>query len=273
MYQILVTMKNNKKYSEYNIEKTEKEIIDEYIVPYISNDDFFLGSCYVNKKNIEEILVKETDQKIEGIQGYLQSTVGRNVIYIYSKENTLRNDCCGRNIVSDLIKKALVIERENKADLKEKTLKSTVKNNKVFIVHGHDKEMRETVARFIEKIELEAIILYEQANSGKTIIEKIEENTDVRYGIVLYSPCDHGKSQNEEELKNRARQNVVLEHGYLMGKLGRKNVIALTKGELELPSDLSGVINPKYDSEGFWKFKVAKELKENGLEIDLNKVW
>ncbi|MGL5621193.1 TIR domain-containing protein [Cetobacterium sp.] len=274
MYHILAKMKDGKNYFEYNIEKTEEEIIKEYIIPYVDCDDFFLESGFVNRRDIGEIIVKNVNEKIERIRDYLQNQVAINVIYFYTNETALENDICGKNIVSDLIKKLQLLRAKEKKSEKKLEIKSEIitQNNKIFIVHGHDIEMRETVARFVEKIGLEAVILYEQTNGGKTIIEKIEENTDVRYGIILYSPCDHGKSQKEEKLKNRPRQNVVLEHGYLMAKLGRKNVIALTKGELELPSDLLGIINPNYDLFGYWKFKIAKELKENGLKIDMNKI-
>lgn len=124
-------------------------------------------------------------------------------------------------------------------------------NKKVFIVHGHDKMAKIEVARFIEKFGLEAIILHEQPNSGKTIIEKIE-------GV------------NEE--KERARQNVVFEHGYLIGKLGRDKVSALVKGDIEKPGDISGVVYISMDDAGAWKTELAREMKSIGLEVDMNKL-
>ena len=145
--------------------------------------------------------------------------------------------------------------------------------SKVFIVHGHDGEAKQAVARFIEKLGLEAIILHEQANAGNTIIEKIEEYTNVGFGIVLYTPCDLGASQEKkDELKPRARQNVVFEHGYLMGKIGRENVCALLKGDIETPNDISGVVYIKMDEGDGWKLAVAKEMKKSGYDVDLNKI-
>ena len=145
--------------------------------------------------------------------------------------------------------------------------------SKVFIVHGHDNATKEAAARFIEKIGLEAIILHEQASSGHTIIEKIEENTNVGFGIVLYTPCDLGASQKQkDQLKARARQNVVFEHGYLIGKIGRENVCALVKGDIETPNDISGVVYIKMDEGDGWKLAVAKEMKKSGYDVDLNKI-
>lgn len=142
---------------------------------------------------------------------------------------------------------------------------------KVFIVHGHDDLLKNEVARFIEKLDLTAIILHEQASSGNTIIEKIEEYSNVGFGIVLYTPCDIGaKSENTPALQPRARQNVVFEHGFLIGKIGRRSVCALVKGNIEKPNDISGVVYISTDGE--WKLSLAKELRSNGYIIDMNKI-
>jgi predicted nucleotide-binding protein len=115
------------------------------------------------------------------------------------------------------------------------------------------------------------IILHEQASSGDTIIEKIERNSNVGFGIVLYTPCDFGGKQQVNKIeKPRARQNVVFEHGYLIGKIGRKNVCALVKNSVEKPNDISGVVYVTMDNSNGWHIQVAKELKNSGYEIDMN---
>ncbi|HHJ16777.1 MAG TPA: DNA-binding protein [Gammaproteobacteria bacterium] len=146
-----------------------------------------------------------------------------------------------------------------------------VSNNKIFIVHGHDEQVKETTARFVEKLGLEAVILHEQANEGKTIIEKLEKHTDVGFSLVLLTPDDVGATVTDKEnLKPRARQNVLLELGYMAGKLGRGKVCALKKGDVEIPSDLIGVLYVEIDAAGAWRLQVAKELKVAGLGVDLN---
>ena len=146
--------------------------------------------------------------------------------------------------------------------------------SKVFIIHGHDDSAKNEVARFVEKLGLEAVILHEQVNSGDTIIEKLEKHTDVGFAIVLYTSCDIGGVKTEpDKLKPRARQNVVFEHGLLIGKIGRANVIALVKEEVEIPNDVSGVVYETMDSKGAWKFQLAREIKVSGYDIDMNKVY
>lgn len=141
---------------------------------------------------------------------------------------------------------------------------------KVFVVHGRDNEAKQEVARFLTGLGLEPIILHEQASSGMTIIEKIERYTnEADFALVLYTPCDHGRGVHEPKVapRSRARQNVVFEHGYLMAKLGRENVCALVKGDIETPNDISGVVYVPLDGYGGWKNEVTKELKACGYVI------
>lgn len=143
----------------------------------------------------------------------------------------------------------------------------------VFIVHGHDDLAKIRTARFITTLGFNPIILHEQSSSGKTIIEKIEQYSNVGFGIVLYTQCDLGASKEDKEnLKFRARQNVVFEHGFLIGKIGRNNVCALVKDEVETPNDISGVVYVKMDEDDAWHIKIAKELRSSGYNIDMNKL-
>lgn len=143
--------------------------------------------------------------------------------------------------------------------------------DKVFIVHGHDDGLKNEVARFVENQGLEAIILHELSNRGQTIIEKFEANSNVGFAIVLYTPCDLGRSASSLEEQSRARQNVVFEHGYFVAKLGRDNVVALNKGDVEVPNDLSGMIYTSYERDN-WKRDIAHELSHSGYSIDFSKV-
>jgi predicted nucleotide-binding protein len=146
------------------------------------------------------------------------------------------------------------------------------RTNKVFVVHGHDDAARESVARFLERLGLEAIILHEQATGGRTIIEKLEHYADVDFATVLLTPDDIGGVRTSEanKLQPRARQNVILELGFFVGKLGRDKVCALHQGPLELPTDYLGVCYVRLDDGGGWRLSLVKELREAGFSVDLN---
>ena len=161
-------------------------------------------------------------------------------------------------------------EKEIANNKLEKTNQSVNKQySKVFIVHGHDGGLRESVARLLEKQDIKPIILFEQPNQGATIIEKFEKNSDVSAAICLFTADDLGKGKNEEQMKYRARQNVVFESGFFIGKLGRENIIILADKKVEIPSDLQGVV---YTDTANWRFDVLKELKAIGYTIDYNKL-
>jgi hypothetical protein len=144
-------------------------------------------------------------------------------------------------------------------------------NRKIFLVHGHAEELRQTAAAFLRAIGLDVVILHEQANQGQTIIEKFERHSDVRFAVVLLTPDDVGASvRHPEKTRHRARQNVILELGYFLAKLGRNKVCCLYVDGVELPSDYDGVLYVSYDQDGAWRSKLIKELCAAGIEVDFD---
>ncbi len=145
--------------------------------------------------------------------------------------------------------------------------------NKVFIVHGHDEAAKHAVARFVAKFDIEPIILDERASRGQTIIDKFEESAgEAGFAIVLLTPDDVAARKGESKIKPRARQNVILELGYFLGRLGRERVRVLHKEKVELPSDIHGIIYVTMDNSNGWQLELGKEMKKAGLPVDLNEL-
>ena len=170
-----------------------------------------------------------------------------------------------------------------KADLLKCSVESPVKetkssmepqelSNNVFIVHGHNERIKLDTARTIEKLGLNPIILSEQPNQGQTIIEKFELHSDVGFAVILLTTDDLGKVKTDDEDKYRARQNVIIEMGYFIGKLGRSKVFPLYEEGVELPSDLHGVLYVPIDDAGSWKFRLAKELNASGYDVNVKNI-
>lgn len=153
----------------------------------------------------------------------------------------------------------------------KRTKKAT--SRRVFIVHGHDDGLKESVARFLSSLDLEPIILHELPNRGRTVIEKFEAYADdVAFAVVLFTPDDVGYPNGRvEEAKPRARQNVVLELGFFMSAIGRDRLCVLYKGGVDIPSDYSGVLYEEVDPKGAWRLSLAREIKNAGIDVDLNK--
>jgi predicted nucleotide-binding protein len=143
-----------------------------------------------------------------------------------------------------------------------------ISKNVVFIVHGHDELMKKDVQLLLSRAYLYDVVLHECPDKGRTIIDKlIDESSIAGYVIALLSPDD--KMGDGEK---RARQNVILEIGYFLGKLGKDRVRLLRKGNVEIPSDLQGILYENYDDNGAWKIKLLKEMKAVGIDFDLDKV-
>jgi predicted nucleotide-binding protein len=153
---------------------------------------------------------------------------------------------------------------------KTKSVISSTKTNKIFIVHGHDDKSKLELARILEKMGLETVILHEQPNQGKTIMEKFEEySKDVNFAFVLLTPDDLG-GKDKNNLNNRARQNVILELGFFIAKLGRSRVCGLHKKEVELPTDYLGVTYlPFTDSPKECYEEIIRELRTAGYNLKI----
>ena len=151
---------------------------------------------------------------------------------------------------------------------------SNESNKKVFVVYGHDHNARTQLEAMIRRWDLEPVIIDQLVSSGQTIIEKLEEHTGgVNFGIVLATPDDIGYVKGrEEEKKFRGRQNVVLELGMLLVRIGRSKVAILLSQaeEMERPSDIEGLIYiPFKENVEEAKVSLAKEMRNNGYTIDI----
>jgi len=244
------------------------DIIDLVVRPYSKSEQIYVNGRYINRDKIRVLKIKSSEQSLDVLRDIAQSTVSRGVYFVYTAITVVNSDKYVTDITKDVLKSVGDILKPSSTE----ALKIPLDKSNVFIVHGRDDLAKTETARFVEKLGFGAIILHEQASSGKTIIEKIEAHTNVGFAIVLYTPCDTGGISGDKNQKARARQNVVFEHGYLIGKLGRSNVCALVKGDVETPNDISGVVYVPLDSNGAWHLSLAKEMRNSGYPVDMNKV-
>lgn len=191
----------------------------------------------------------------------------------YLTEGKARSIKVLRGAISELQRDLTVLET------RPNTMPTTVEakptlSNKVFIVHGHDEAALQSVARFVEKLELEAIVLREQPNQGRTTIEKFEHcASEVGFAVVLLTPDDVAGTKSGPEQSERARQNVIFELGYFVGTLGRGRACLLRKGNVEIPSDLLGVVYIDLDEKEGWKLNLVKELKAAKLNLTADRAF
>lgn len=139
-------------------------------------------------------------------------------------------------------------------------------------MHGHNTTILQEVARLIEQLRLTPVILNERPNAGATLIEKLEAHAGVQFAIVLATADDVGRKAQADQQQARARQNVIFELGFFVGRLGRNKVAVLLEPSIEIPSDFHGVAYHELDTRGAWKLALAKELRAAGLDVDFNRL-
>lgn len=273
-YHVIIKSKSDKFHGEFKPDLTREKLFSRFIEPYEQGNPIVINGKTVQAEDFERIKIFESDRIIESFIPQIKADPFNSPAALlgrlsYTHQAILRTKDVTDDFIEGVVgyKKALVSSKNTESTLREGN------KRQVFIVHGHDESAQNKAARFIEKLGFEAIILHEKASSGKTIIEKIEYYSDVGFAIVLYTPDDVGSVKSKpDNLNVRARQNVVFEHGYLIGKLGRENVTALVDGKLELPNDISGVVYIGLDDASAWRLQLAKEMKQSGYNIDMNKL-
>lgn len=142
--------------------------------------------------------------------------------------------------------------------------------DRIFLVHGRDEAAKHEVARYLEKLGHDPLILNEQPNGGRTLVEKLEYySSQVAFAVIILSPDDEGRLHGDAGLEARARQNVIFEIGYFIGLMGRPRVCALLTGAMTRPSDIDGVAYVSMNEN--WKIDLADEMRAAGIVIDMNK--
>lgn len=237
----------------------------------------YLDIKTISPDKVSSHSLKEIEELVPGAKKILESPAGLSVdaykgLSFSIDQISRMYESMRGYVLSKLLHYHQVLKIINDKKIeKEKKLvpTSNFDTTKIFIVHGHNGEIKEALARVIENQGLQAIILHEQANQGKTIIEKFERNSDVGCAVCLFTADDVGNAKDASEQQARARQNVVFEAGYFIGKIGRERVILLADKDVEIPSDLQGVL---YIGTGDWRFSILKELKKLGYSIDYDKL-
>lgn len=228
----------------------------------------------------ENLYMEQISSWYQRVSQFLKMALGNEV---RNEFDLLRWDdtCEGIGFLEGLSAKIITeqalgfVEASSSTTFQENTSAKHISSDltQVFIVHGHDSETKEKVARFVDKLGLKAIILHEQASSGQTSMEKLEIYSKVAFAVVLLTGDDvGGVADSTDNMRPRARQNVVFELGYFIGRLGRGLVVALLKDDVEIPSDFAGVVYVAVDNADGWKLKLAQEFVKGGLPINLEGV-
>lgn len=254
---------------------SEEELITRYVEPYIYGETIVINGTTLDPKDIWRIKITQSEESIEKIIKEIE----RNDLHDRNPYKMLKSSPTWRAIdkFDDVTDRFINVPPGSKTrSTSENPIeeKNKPKSQNVFVVHGHDIELKNDVELFLKSINLVPIVLHRELDEGLTVIEKFEKHSNVNYAIILLTPDDIGFTveeasipEDKREFEFRARQNVIFEFGYFVGKLTRKNVCCIYKEGVKLPSDLAGLIYKKViksvDEVGMF---LMKELKNCGLD-------
>lgn len=280
-YHIQIHHKNSS--DECKINLTEEELIERIIRPYESGIPIVINGTTIKLDLINRIKIFETGDNLDSVVEAFENKrrADRNPYKIFDSSPTWKAIETGKDVTDKFItgpaghRKAEAVSKMREHSFAKLPAKPTDKE-RIFVVHGHDNALKDEICVFLSDIGFDPIVLHRQPDGGLTIIEKFEKHSDVNYAIVLLTPDDYGmkveeliKAEGERQGDFRARQNVIFELGFFIGKLGRQSVCCLFKN-IEVPSDLNGLIykkiNKSVDEIGY---EIIKELKAAGLHPSL----
>jgi predicted nucleotide-binding protein len=245
------------------------------VLPYLRKEEFVFSGRLLKFIEIKRILIKETHDTTHHLS-LQESARDPNSTIRITPIDILNYKEHVKDITTTVFNTALSVILAKKVpptpgqtltptSIQKSTQTITPSSNqaKVLVVHGRDHIAKNSVVKYLENLGISAIIVHEQIRGEKTIIDKVEENLNIGFAIVLYTPTSL-------EQKPRAHQNIAFEHGYLIAKLGRRKVSALVKGNTEVPNHTNGVIYIPMDILNTWQIAINRELIRAGYNIETN---
>jgi len=244
----------------FELDMTREDLLTKIARPFLEKQEFICGGVVAIPSRIQEVRFNKTQQSSRDLAPFINARRKSNnvVSYIPPEREVIWE---GEDITRTILDEA---HGRNAPGAVEQP---KVKSDRVFVVHGHDEQAVDQTELLIRRFGLTPIILRDAPSEGRTVIENFEAHSDVGCAIVILTPDDVG-GVDVEHLLPRSRQNVIWEWGYLVGKLGRSNVICLYKGRVEVPSDLHGLVTIHISDDVREKAEeIRRELRAAGYQI------
>jgi len=276
-YNVRIGLKNRPDMDAVELDLLLDDLRRLIIEPLSSGEKFMCGNDLIDPNNVSEIQITRSEYLFsEKMTPLIPPTYAQKWRWVIQ----------GKNVTGEF---DIRLPKKRKVS----KMVGTPLSRNIFIVHGRDHKPMKELKAMLREFGLNPIVLHEQPSASRTIVEKLEKYSDVGYAFVILTPDDEGISSNDfdkeilkkgpigrkatnaidsmlSKMRVRARQNVVLEFGYFIGKLERDRVCCLHKGNVELPSDMHGIVYiPFKESVNEVGDKIVKELKAAGYEIKL----
>lgn len=280
-YHVRITQKSNKSQDETKTNLTEEQLTERFLVPYEQGEPIIINGKTIPMGDLERIRISRSDKETKYFIPQLQAEdANSSVVVIGGPSYEWRAADRAEDVTDKFISGAPGYKRGSTKAQKTESASPIVgekSSSKVFIVHGHDHALKNDLEVFLREIGLEPIVLHRQPDEGLTVIEKFERHADVGFAFVLLTPDDvsysidqAGLPEDKRTAEYRARQNVIFEFGYFVGKMSRGHVCCIYKEGVSLPSDLAGLLYKKVtNAVEEIGYALIKELQQAGLKPKL----
>ena len=267
-YHIYVECEKDTEKTGIRFNLTEEELMRTFVLPFNEGKPFWLGAKLLSPSKVDRAVIFWSSED----SNKLLLPSGEGLTSSKDKKLVIENICLGKVKGVHLCTERflpLLGQKDEAAGVASAPLVSNGRK-RVHIIHGKDEAMKQEVSKTLEKLGFEPVILHEQPNQGRNLLGEFSEYSDVTFAVVLLSPDDNATAAQTA----KASQNVILELGFFLGKLGKRSVLPLYREtrNFDLPPDIAGTTYTKFDGEGTWKYKLAKELQNSGYKVDLKKI-
>jgi predicted nucleotide-binding protein len=249
---------------EVMINMSESELINRFVEPYLKGEMIVINGTTIDPNKLNRVIITSTETNLDDVIAKIkfEDEQDKSPYSIFKEGVKWRAVETGKVVTDKYINKPPGSNSIKHSNEKTNSKQKRLINNEVFVVHGPDIELKNDTELFLKSINLKPIVLHRQLDEGLTVIEKFEKHANVTYAIILLTPDDIGfpvseikKNEEKRLIEYRARQNVIFEFGFFVGRLTRKNVCCIYKEGVTVPSDLNGLIYKK----------VNKSVEEIGL--------
>lgn len=250
----------------------EEELIRTFSTPFAAGQPFWFLGKLLNPIKVTKTLIFWSYEAADKLSLPNKDTLLGGKDRKYLIESILKSKVKGAYICTE---KFLSPPEKISASTQLAAATSRSTSHRIFVVSGSDVEMKKAINEALTKLRLVPLILCEEPSQGRKIVERFDDYADVSFAIVLLSPDDFVYSKNEPpgKRKLKSRQDVVFDLGFLLGKLGKDNVLVFFREYegFEIP-DFEGIKLAAFDNRGSWKLSLIRELSKSGFQLDSDRI-
>ena len=253
---------------------SQEELVRTFATPFAAGQPFWFTGRLLNPMKVTKVVLfwsHTTADKLSlpNQENLVAAKDKKYLIESIVKGKVKGSYVCTEKFLPSTVKKA--------SPNKSATSASGNLGRRIIVVSGADCEMKQAVIGALIKLLLIPLVMCEEPSQGKKIVENFSRDyADVGFAVVLLSADDFAYAKNEAGTKRklRPRQDVVFKLGFLLGKLGKGNVLVIFRecSNFEIATDFEGIKVTALDDQDSWKLALIRELTNCGYTVNADRI-